>query len=312
MKKAIMLISLLSGVVLGVAAQTSPKVYPLRWVRVGTGLRSDADVEKIRKIAEVAARHGLTGIVLSAGSDSMDLRPEDYHQRLKKVRDLCASLKLDIIPSFLSAGYGGAVLAHDKNLAAGLPVKEALFVARGGTARLVPDPQVDLVNGNFEMATSDSIPGFAVTGNPGGFVVADEAVFQTGKKALRFQNFKQAAAGTVSMRQQVAVRPYRCYRISCFIKSENLRPSDPFGSSNFQLKVLGGEEQRPLQFENPRLSANDDWHQVSVSFNSWGYHKVEIVPSLSGGGRANSGLTICGWKKSGWSICCAGRERRWW
>jgi hypothetical protein len=123
-----------------------------------------------------------------------------------------------------------------------------------------------------------------VTGKPGEFVVADGTIFQKGKKALRFENFKKASGETVSLHQRVTVKPYRCYRISCFIKAENLRPSDPFGDSNFQLKVLGGEEKRPLQFENPKLSPNDDWHRVCVAFNSWGYDSVEIIPSMSGGG----------------------------
>lgn len=284
MKRAIFLISLLGAFSLVFAAKDSPKVYPLRWVRVGARLRTDADVEKFRKIAEVAAQHGLNGILLSAGLDSMDLQPAEYHQCLKQVRAICETLHLDIIPSFLSAGYGGAVLAHDKNLAAGLPVKDALFVAKGGVAGLVPDPAVNLTNGNFENSAPDSIQGFVPTGKPGEFVVVDGAIFREGEKSLRFENFKKAAAETVSIRQTVGVKPYRGYRLSCFIKAENLRPSDPFGDSNFQLKVLGGEEKRPLQFENPKLSPNDDWHRVSVGFNSWGYDKVEIVPSMSGGG----------------------------
>ena len=115
-------------------AAGAKKSYPYRWVRVGTRLREAADVEKVRKIAETAAKHGLNGILLSAGLDSLDLQPPQYFENLAKVRELCRKLQLDIIPSFLSAGYGGAVLSHDKNLAAGLPVRDALFVVRGGEA----------------------------------------------------------------------------------------------------------------------------------------------------------------------------------
>ncbi len=265
-------------------AESEKKIYPYRWVRVGSGLRSEADVEKVRKIAETAAQHGLNGILLSSGLDSLDLQPPEYYQNLTRVRDICRKLHLDIIPSFLSAGYGGAVLAHDKNLAAGLPVKDALYIAKGGEARLQADPAVSLVNGGFEQSGADLIQGFGLTGNPGEFVIRDNSTHAEGRIALRFENFRKAPQETISIRQSLAVKPYRCYRLSCSVKAAELRPSDPFGDSNFQLKVLGGEEKRPLQFENPKLSPNDDWHRVAVGFNSLGYDKVEIVPSVAGGG----------------------------
>jgi hypothetical protein len=262
------------------AAVTPKKIYPYRWVRVGTGLRDAADVEKVRNIAETAAQHGLNGILLSAGLDSLDLQPPQYFENLRKVREICRRLHLDIIPLFLSAGYGGAVLAHDKNLAAGLPVKDALFIVKGGEARLQADPPVSVVNGGFE----DRIRGFRCTGSPETFVVPDHSTRAEGAASLRFESFLKAPEQTVSIRQSVPVAPYRCYRLSCSVKAAGLRPSSAFGSSNFQLKVLGGEDERPLQFENPKLAPDDDWHRVVVGFNSWGYDRVAIIASVSRGG----------------------------
>ncbi len=260
------------------------KVYPYRWVRVGSGLRDQKDVDKVCRIAELAAKHGLNGILLSAGLDRMDLQPREFYARLSQVKSTCDRLGVDIIPSFLSAGYGGAALDHDKNLAAGLPVKDALFVAKEGEARLVADPKVSLRNGNFETATAEKIDGFQIVGRPGEFVLGDSSAAQEGKVSLRFENFGKAPESTVWISQRVGVHPRRCYRLSAWVKSENLKPSDPFGDSNFQLKVLGGDEHRPLQYENPKLSPDDPWHEVSVGFNSWGYEQVEIMVSVSGGG----------------------------
>jgi hypothetical protein len=263
---------------------SNKKTYPYRWVRVGCGLKKDTEVEKIRKIAEIARQHGLNGILLSAGLDMLDLQPPDYHRRLKRVKEICSSLGLDIIPSFMSAGYGGAVLAHDRNLAAGLPVKDALFEVKNGEAKLVADPPTRLVNGGFENASPERLEGFVTSGKLGEFVVRDNLSFKEGKTSLRFENFMSAPETTISVSQEVAVHPFRCYRLSCWVKSENLKPSDPFGDSNFQLSVLGGAERRPLQYENPKLAPSDDWHLVSVGFNTWGYDKVQLVPFVSGGG----------------------------
>ncbi len=126
----------LCAAALGTSAGAENKVYPNRWVRIGTNLRDDRELERVREIVRTASAHGLTGIALSAGLDRLDLQPPDYGRRLQELKKTCDGLKVKIIPSFMSAGYGGAVLAHDKNLAAGLPVKDALFVVKGGEAGL--------------------------------------------------------------------------------------------------------------------------------------------------------------------------------
>ncbi|MFB3828771.1 MAG: hypothetical protein ACE15B_18525 [Bryobacteraceae bacterium] len=120
-------------------AYSQKKIYPERWVYVSRPLRSDADVEDIRRIARTAAGHGLNGMQLAAGVDRIDIAPPEYLDRLARVKKICDENKLELIPSGFNVGYGGAVLAHDRNLAAGMPVKGALFIARGGEAVFAPD-----------------------------------------------------------------------------------------------------------------------------------------------------------------------------
>jgi hypothetical protein len=124
-----------------VAALVLPaaKVFPLRWVYISRGLRSDKDVEEIRQLAKTASEHGLNGIVLAARMDSIDLQPPEYLTRLRQVKQIADENKLEIVPNIFSAGYGGAILAHDKNLAEGLPVKDAVYVVKGGEARIEPE-----------------------------------------------------------------------------------------------------------------------------------------------------------------------------
>ncbi len=255
-------------------------VYPNRWVRVGTSLRNDADVEKVRDIVVRGAAHGINGLVFSAGLDQLDLKSPEYFERLEKVRQICEENGVEIVPSWWSVGYGGSILAHNKNLAAGLPVKEALYSVSHGEATLVPDPEVDLTNGGFEQSSPEGITGFDLTGRMGEFIAVDTESQKDGKASVRFQNFDKGPRA-IRLSQTIHVHPYRCYRLSGWVKVEGMNPSDPFGSANLQLEVLGGQEQRRLQYENPRYSEDGQWHEVAVGFNSWGYDTVDIAPTVS-------------------------------
>ena len=118
------------------------KALPHRWVYLSRGLRSDQDLEDIRQIARTASESGLNGVLFAAGLDSIDIQPPDYLVRLEKVKEIFREYHLELIPSVFSAGYGGAVLAHDKNLAEGLPVRDALYLAKNGEARIEPEVPV--------------------------------------------------------------------------------------------------------------------------------------------------------------------------
>jgi hypothetical protein len=264
-----------------VLAQDDRKPYPYRWVRIASNLRDDSEVERIRQLVTTASEHGLNGIAFSAGLDQLDQKTPDYFQRLKRVREICAERKVDIIPSFFSAGYGGSVLSHDKNLAAGLPVRDAVFVASDGKARFVAEPLVKLANGSFENYQQSAIESFAIEGKPGE-VTVDTAEAKEGKASIRFENVGESRREFVRLSQEVSVQPYRCYRIRCWVKAKNMGKSDPFGSGNFLMDVLGGAEKRPLQYQNPRFAPDGAWQEVSLGFNSWGYDRVEIAPKVRG------------------------------
>ena len=257
---------------------------PYRWAMVRTQLESDGDVEKIRGIAETAASHGLNGILLGAGLDTLDaLRPE-RQRRLQAVRRICSERHLDIIPSIFTPGYGGGLLGEDRNLAEGLPVEGALFVARDGQAILAADPPVRLRNGGFEDVREGALADFEVSGVLGRTVFQDATDVREGKVSLRLENFASQPGESIRLGQWVKVQPRRLYRLSGQVKARNLKASDPFGETRFQLEVLGGDEKRPLQYENPPLAPTDDWHRVAVAFNTWGYDKVLVSPVVAGGG----------------------------
>ncbi len=259
------------------------KIYPLRWVYASRSLQRDTHVDDLRRIVSTASEHGLNGIVLSAGFDRLDLQPPDYFRRLEEVKELCARSKVEIVPIIFSAGYGGSVLAHNKNLAAALPVNDALFVVRGGKATLAPDPPVSIVNGGFERFTGSRADGFDQPENWGEVVSRDNKVARQGTSSLRFENFDNYPEESARLGQVVKVRPYRLYRVSCWVKTEGLEAYGPFSSSRFRVEVLATADKRRLQFLDPVLPTTSDWRKVTVGFNSWGYDQVEISPRTIGG-----------------------------
>src|ERR1051325_2280232 len=131
MRKHCFALLLLAGI-----ACPAQKVLPHRWVYVSRRLHSDQDVADIRKIAKTASENGLNGVMLAAGLDSIDLQPPEYLPRLENVKAILREYHLEMIPNIFSAGYGGSILAHDKNLAEGLPVKDALYVVKSGEAHI--------------------------------------------------------------------------------------------------------------------------------------------------------------------------------
>jgi len=210
-------------------AWPAEKPLPLRWVYISRNLSSDQDVEEIRQIARTAAGNGLNGVVFAAGLDSIDLRTPDYLTRLDKVKEIFRENRLEVIPNVFSAGYGGGILAHDKNLAEGLPVKDAVYVVKGTEARI--EPEVPLADGG----------------------PAVEGVWT----------------------REVAVRPYRCYRVTFRAKTEGLPATGPFSSGAFRLDVRTADR-RNLTPWNAHVPPTTDWREVRWGFNSLWYDKVRI------------------------------------
>ena len=113
--------------------------YPYRWVYASSRLADDADVERVKGVVQTAADHGLNGILLSCGADRLDMQSDEYVGRLLDLQAFSQERGVEIIPSIFSTGYGGSLLAHNRNLAAGLPVEDALFVVKGDQAEFVAD-----------------------------------------------------------------------------------------------------------------------------------------------------------------------------
>ncbi len=91
-------------------------------------------------------------MVLSAGLDRIDLQSAAWFNRIEQVKQFVRDAGLEIVRS-CSRRYGGSVLAYNRNLAEGVPVRDALFIARAARQGWQPTPPVTFVNPGFEEFT---------------------------------------------------------------------------------------------------------------------------------------------------------------
>ena len=156
-------------------------------------------------------------------------------------------------------------------------MKDALFVVKDGRATLVPDPPVEVANGGFEEYDGNNLKEYRFHDRPGDVSFVDEEVFKNGKASLRFENFGRYEHGHARVMQEVKVQPHRCYRLSCWVKTERLEPE---GSFRIQVLTSDGRNLAPWQ---PRVSSTANWQKVVMGFNSLDYDKVRVYVGAWGG-----------------------------
>ena len=193
------------------------------------------------------------------------------------MKAICDEHRVEIIPNIFSAGYGGSVLARNRNLAAGIPVEDVPFVVKGSEARLDADQSVGIVNGGFEAYLGSRAAGYRFHDRPGEVSFVDTTVSHSGRASLRFENFGQYEHGHGRLMQEVKVRPHRCYRLSCWVKTEGLEPQGAF-----RIQVLTADN-RNLAPYDPRVPSTAGWRQVVMGFNSLEYDSVKVYAGVWGG-----------------------------
>src|SRR5271157_50254 len=246
-----------------------------RWVYLSTDLDGDQELERVEGLARTASEHGINGILLSAGFDSMDLKSPESLARLARLKQTCDHLRVEIIPAGFGVGYGGGVMSHDKNLAAGQPVHGALFVAGEHEAHFAADPPVKIANGGFEEHSGSLPSGFTAHGSR---ATLDTTVSHSGHASVRFEEFS-GPEGEVYVAQPLRVHPYRCYRLRAWVKTEGAGP-------RMAIHLLAfAPDGRGLSYMEPPLPETSDWHAMTWGFNSWYADQVEFRVGVSDGKR---------------------------
>ncbi len=261
------------------AADPKPPTYELRWVWCMHNLQVKENADAVIRLIERAAQAGYNGGVLADYKfNVLDRVPAHYFENVARVRQAAAKHRIELIPTVFPIGYSAGLLAHDPNLAEGVPVKEAPFVVHRTEAVLAPDPPARLVNGDLEQVQGDRFTGFSFQDDPGRTTFADREVRHGGQVACRIQDIGRGPTGNARLVQRVPVRPYACYRLSAWIKTKDLRPT-----GGFKLMALGGKGNRALTFDERSLKPTQDWQQVEVVFNSLDQTEVLLYAGQWGG-----------------------------
>lgn len=264
--------------------QLAVSPYPDRFAWVfGWNLNSYSNLREMTQVLDAAGKAGLNGAVSSLGMDTLCKQSTEWFRRLETFQAACRSNHMEFIPAIFSIGYGGGLLAHDRNLAEGLPVKDALFKVEGSKARLAEN-SAPFTNGGFEDYAGNKARGYQLQDDPGRVTFIDTETKHSGNASIRLENFQAQSAGNGRVMQTVQVRPHRCYRVTMWVKTDSLKPG-------FRTTVLAaGRELAPREFNVP---ATADWRKVTYLFNSLENETVSIYAGVWGG--RNGRLWVDDW-----------------
>ncbi len=244
---------------LNCAAQSS---YSDRWFYVSRSLNNEQDVKDIIELVAVAEKAKLNGMLLACGVENYVLWKDARKENLAKVRTVCDQAGIEIIPILWSVGYG-TMLSRNRNLVEGLLCKDVPYESLGEVAMYKPVAPVEIKNGDFEqdLAGKDKIPGWSWTDKFGSISFLDTEVKKSGAASLRLEPSAQDKHGHARASQQIPFKPYRQYRLSCWVKTENLEPVNAFKVQIYR------KEGGALSAISPHLQPTQDWQYVSLLFN---------------------------------------------
>ncbi len=267
------------------------KPLPYRWFYLSCNLTKKTDLREIKDIFKTAAEHGYNGFIFSAGFDAISLQKEDYFQRLEELKNAALENKLELIPIFMSAGWGGAIV-HDKELAEGTPVKDALFVVKGNAAYFEPEGPAQIFNGSFEEEENGGLKGFKIedisssckyedwardmrclklTEKQGLSENIDKTHFKTGNTSVKIGGSQRKKGTGEILTAEVKVKPFRDYELSCWIRSEKL--------GNASLRILG-KNGETLGFWRDEGKLREEWQKKHAVFNSRDNETVKVCAGV--------------------------------
>lgn len=224
-----------------------------RWLFVWRNMSDPKEVDRLIARLPRAQADGYNGIVFS---------PNVPEGKAAELRQAAKTYGMDIVAIVMGN-------ARDRNYNEGVLAKDALFVAHNGTASLQPENPT-VVNSDFEDVTGNHVNGWGFQDDEGVTTFVDHAVTHGGKSSLRMENVGKNAARHCRISQPVTLQPHRQYRISFWLKTQDLASADP------EVKVLAADTGRMLSFQTFPMERTQDWKHYDVVFNSLETSKVRL------------------------------------
>ena len=245
---------------------------PRRWFYASHNLLVDENVDALIGLFERAAKVGYNGVLLADYKfNILDRMGERYFRNVERVKEAAERYGIEIVPAVFPIGYSSGILAHNPNLAAGVPVKDAPFVVRGREA-VLDAPPVDFKNGDFEVYEGNCLAGWDFHDAPGEITFVDTEVVKRGKASLRMENIRRFSPdyGNARVSQTFPLTPFRQYRLSFWMKTEGF---DRAGNVRATILTEDGRNLTPVDL---RVAETQDWTRYDVPFNSLNYESAKL------------------------------------
>lgn len=222
-----------------------------RWVTVDSDLRFAAEVKRVQEIIREAASLGFSHLLLDDAGLSFPDDPESaYVRHTELIRETANRWQLQLVPVVFPVDRADNILRAQPDLAAGVPVRNALYVIQNGTAELQADPAVTLPAlsaldewNNVDTTVKLTADGLECRGTDG----SRSRILKT-----------------------VEVAPYRHYRLRIRIQTRQFQGRA--GLAAFQTGSNRRLSAAPLQ-----VPATADWSEYSTTFNSLDSERVQVV-----------------------------------
>jgi hypothetical protein len=234
-------------------AVTDPRLQK-RWFFVWRDMSDAKEVDRMIARFPQAKAAGYNGVAFASNIPKA---------KAAELRDAARKYSLDLIAIVMHGG-------RDRNYVEGVPVKEALFAVKNGSATHQPDNPTQVVNGDFEDVTGNHFNKWGFQDDEGVTTFADHTVFHSGKTSLRMENIGKNEHRHCRISQPIKLTPFRQYHISVWVKTEKMSPADP------EVKLLAPDSERFISFQTFRTEPTQDWKRVDLVFNSLNYATANL------------------------------------
>ncbi len=232
-----------------------------RWVYVQTNLQVTENADRLETVLRRAKAAGYNGMVLADYKlNVLDRVTDNFFRNAQRIRALSEELELELVPSIGSFGYSAGILAHDPNLAEGLPVRNMPMVLRDGRGQL-PGPTQNMIPGDFEEFRGHLFSGWNFQDEPGQGTFVDRQIKHGGQASLRIEN-PPGVRGNRRVNKKLSVRPFTQYHASVWIRTEGFE-----SAADVRMFAIG-EGGRVLSYNHLGVKRDQDWTEHHVVFNS--------------------------------------------
>ncbi len=228
-----------------VVASSSPGMHK-RWLFIWRDMSDPKEVDRVIARLPRAQADGYNGVVLS---------PNIPPAKAAELRLAAKQHGLDIVAIVMGN-------SPDRNYTEGVLSKDALFIPRDGIATFQPDNPTRLLNADFEAADSNHFKGWTLQDDEGVTTFADHENTHGGKTSLRMESIGKNEHRHARAAQQIELQPHRQYRLSFWVKTENMVPADP------NVEVLTDDTQHSISFQTFHAEKTQDWTHYDLVFNS--------------------------------------------